>query len=53
VFLIENGSATFQNFTVADGFVNATGGCTCDPGYGAGIYAYTGVADPDQHGHYR
>jgi len=43
VFLIENGSATFQNFTVADGFVNATGGCTCDPGYGAGIYAYTGV----------
>ncbi|MGD0367491.1 MAG: hypothetical protein ABSA94_08525, partial [Acidobacteriaceae bacterium] len=44
VFLIENGSATFQNFTVADGFVNATGGCTCDPGYGAGIYAYTNVA---------
>ena len=27
VFLIEYGSATFQNFTVANGFINATGGC--------------------------
>ena len=44
VFLIQNGSAILQNFTVANGFVNATGGCTCDPGYGAGIYAYTDVS---------
>src|ERR1700691_2811314 len=49
VFQILNDSgtlpgATFQNFTVANGFVNSTGGCTCDPGYGAGIYAYTSVA---------
>ncbi|MGD0369976.1 MAG: FG-GAP-like repeat-containing protein [Acidobacteriaceae bacterium] len=43
VFLVENGPATFQNFTIANGFVNATGGCGCDPGYGAGIYAYTTV----------
>jgi len=43
VFDVQNGPATFQNFTVANGFVNATGGCACDPGYGAGIYAYTSV----------
>ncbi len=43
LFVILYGSASFQNFTVANGFVSATGGCTCDPGYGAGIYAYSGV----------
>ncbi|HEY1500091.1 MAG TPA: putative Ig domain-containing protein [Acidobacteriaceae bacterium] len=43
LFVFLNGSASFQNFTVANGFVNATGGCTCDPGYGAGIYAYSNV----------
>jgi hypothetical protein len=43
VFDVQNGSATFQNFTVANGFVDATGGCSCDLGYGGGIYAYANV----------
>ena len=43
VFLSGSGGGTFQYFTIANGFVSATGGCTCDPGYGAGVYGYTGV----------
>ena len=41
--ILDAGGATFQNFTVANGFVSATGGYTGDPGYGAAIYAYLNV----------
>jgi hypothetical protein len=53
VFQILKGSATFHDFTVANGNVvpvpnggtfGPNNGCACDPGFGGGIYAYTNVS---------
>ena len=39
--VINGGGVTFQNFTVANGYVSATGGFSSDQGYGGGIYVLT------------
>ncbi len=53
VFQILKGTATFHDFTVANGNVvpvpnggtfGPNNGCGCDPGFGGGIYAYTSVS---------
>ncbi len=53
VFQVLKGSATFHDFTVANGNVvpvpnggtfGPNNGCACDPGFGGGIYAYTNVS---------
>ncbi|MGB6608214.1 MAG: FG-GAP-like repeat-containing protein [Acidobacteriaceae bacterium] len=53
VFQILKGTAAFHDFTVANGSVvpipnggtfGPNNGCSCDPGFGGGIYAFTNVS---------